>query len=521
MDQDKKHIVMLASENDALIGGKVGGLADVLRDLPNALADQEYKITVIIPSYGFLHKENPSKQCATISFPFMGKTQSGMLYEVEAKHPKKNVTHLVFEHPEVRGTPIYSIDPPGQPFAQDATKFALFCSAVGQYLKSVQGNYIVHLHDWHTPTLLLLKELHPEFAHLQSHKFIFTIHNLAYQGTRPFRGTHATVEQWFPDLFKHTEWIDEWTDPNYTEPLYNPMAAGIRYADKVNTVSPTYAEEILKPSDHTKGFYGGEGLETFLQQAKKEHRLFGIINACEYPESRDNPKMSWQKLCALILNEIDSALTGNDDALLRKIAQRIKAIQLQPPAVLLTSVTRVNEQKLRLLFEKGSHGKTAMEEILSNLEAVNGRYILLGNGTPDYEEFLIKTLKVNERFIFIPLYSNKIADALYANGTLFLMPSSFEPCGISQMIAMRDGQPCIVHAVGGLKDTVIHGVNGFQFRGKNTKEQVDDFVHTTHEAIQTAIDGTAVWQSLRSHASSFRFDWNTSARQYIELLYES
>jgi|WetSurMetagenome_2_1015567.scaffolds.fasta_scaffold70229_1 starch synthase len=521
MDQDNKHIVMLAAENDSLVGGKVGGLADVIRDLPDTLADEGYTVTVITPTYGFLHKENPSTVVASVSFPFAGKTQTGTLYEVKAKNPHAQVTHLVFEHPDLRGTPIYSIDPPGQPFAQDATKFALFCSAIGQYLKSVKGNYIVHLHDWHTPTFLLLKNLHPEFRHLQTHKTVFTIHNLAYQGSRPFHGTYATVEQWFPELFTQIDWIEGWKDIQGTEPLYNPMATGIRFADKVNTVSPTYAEEILKTSNHKKGFYGGEGLETFLQQAKKEHRLFGIINACEYPKINTTVKISWHQLCDLILGEIKTALKEQSDSHLLNVAARVEANRNNPPSVLLTTVTRVNEQKFRLLFEKGSHNKTAITEILSDLESVNGRYILLGNGTPDYEEFFRKEFDKNERLIFIPLYSSSIATALYANGTLFLMPSSFEPCGISQMIAMREGQPCIVHAVGGLKDTVQHGVDGFRFDGNNTKEQVDALVHTTHDAIRLALTQNDAWQSIRKHAASRKFDWQASARQYIELLYKT
>jgi starch synthase len=519
MSQGNKHIVMLAAENDSLIGGKVGGLADVIRDLPNALADEGYTITVIMPAYGFLHKENPSTVAASVSFPFAGKTQTGTLYEVRAKEPHARVTQLVFEHPELRGTPIYSMDPPGQPFAQDATKFALFCSAVGQYLKTVSGNYIVHLHDWHTPTFLMLKNLHPEFRHLQSHKVVFTIHNLAYQGGRPILGKNATVEQWFPELFSKTDWINEWKDIHETEPVYNPMAAGIRFADKVNTVSPTYAEEILKPSDHKKGFYGGEGLETVLRQAKKEQRLFGIINACEYPETSGNSTLSWRQLCDLILSEVNSALSIQDDQHLTNVATRVAAIRDTPPSVILTTVTRVNEQKFRLLFEKGSRNKTAITEILSGLESVNGRYILLGNGTPDYEEFFRKEFDKNERLIFIPLYSSNIAKALYANGTLFLMPSSFEPCGISQMIAMREGQPCIVHAVGGLKDTVQHGIDGFRFDGSNTKEQADALVRTTHDAIQLALTNNEAWKSLQSHAASRRFDWQASARQYIQLMY--
>ncbi|MBI4811729.1 MAG: glycogen/starch synthase, partial [Ignavibacteriales bacterium] len=240
---------MLASENDALINGKVGGLADVIRDLPNALADLGLMVTVVTPSYGFLHKDNPSKFLSKVLFPFGGKTEEGELWEVTAKNPKLNVTHLVFEHPAIHGNPIYSEDPHQQPFAQDATKFALFCSAIGQYIKTYNQSTIIHLHDWHVGALLLLKELHPGFSHLKNHKHVFTIHNLGYQGNRPIRGKHASVEQWFPELFNNKSWIDVWKDSRFKDPQFTPLAAGIRFADKVNTVSPSYSEEVLKESD--------------------------------------------------------------------------------------------------------------------------------------------------------------------------------------------------------------------------------------------------------------------------------
>src|SRR5208283_2976797 len=149
----RQHIVMLASENDALNNGKVGGVGDVIRNLPRALADLGWAVTVITPSYGFLHVDNPSAQIGTVRFPFGGKTLEGPMYEVTAKLPHALVRHCVFEHPAIRGTPIYFNDASDQPFAQDATKYALFCSAVGQYLKTIRSEFILHLHDWHVGLL--------------------------------------------------------------------------------------------------------------------------------------------------------------------------------------------------------------------------------------------------------------------------------------------------------------------------------------------------------------------------------
>ncbi|MBI5020511.1 MAG: glycogen/starch synthase [Ignavibacteriales bacterium] len=517
MPEFPKTIIMLASENDSLVNGKVGGLADVIRDLPNALANFGYQVIVITPAYGFLHKDNPVKFLSAVNFPFGGKIITGDIWEVSAKQPKQNVIHLVFEHPEIRGNKIYSVDPPDKPYAQDATKYAMFCSAVGQFIKSFPPSTIIHLHDWHMGFFNLLKEIHPGFKHLKQHKVVFTIHNLGYQGNRPIQGKCASVEQWFPELFQDSAWIDEWKDPRYTEPQFTPLAAGIRYSDKVNTVSPSYAKEILQPSNHEIAFYGGEGLEQFLLEKNEENSLFGILNGIEYPPHNNNQPISFSELCNLCINEIVS--DSQSDAFSNKVIERLEKIKTVQPSIILTSVTRVTEQKVRLLLESGSDKITALDAILKHLEKVNGFYFLLGNGPKEMEEKFEKAFIKHERLILTKLYSNKIGPALYSTGTIFMMPSIFEPCGISQMIAMQNGQPCIVHATGGLKDTVIDGVNGFQFSGNTIQVKVDNFVSVTKKVIDLYLSEKSQWEKIKSAAAAARFDWNESAKKYIEHLY--
>src|SRR5262249_27326958 len=155
----------------------------------------------------------------------------------------------------------------------------------------------------HTGMMFLLRELHPEFRALKNVPTSFTIHNVAIQGSRPIRGNHDSVEQWFPELFQRDSWISDWKDPRYEEPVLTPMADGICWADKVNTVSPTYSEEILRASEKATGFIGGEGLETLLRRAKSEHRLYGILNGCEYPEERKRRRMPFPEMCDLLESE--------------------------------------------------------------------------------------------------------------------------------------------------------------------------------------------------------------------------
>ena len=151
--------------------------------------------------------------------------------------------------------------------------------------------------------------------------------------------------------------------------------------------------------------------------------------------------------------------------------------------------------------------------------ASNGAYIFVGNGLEEYEKMLSDVMQRHERFIFLNAYSEAISGDLYRGGTLFLMPSSFEPCGISQMIAMREGQPCLVHAVGGLNDTVSNAVNGFSFAGTTLPEQADAFVAAAQRAMNMFLKEPLQWNAIRSKALASRFTWDKSAKEYLDLLF--
>ncbi|HUN66705.1 MAG TPA: glycogen/starch synthase [Bacteroidota bacterium] len=513
----QRQVIMLGAENDALIAGKVGGVADVIRDLPVALARLGWQTTVITPSYGFLHVKNPSQERAPVRFPFRGRELEAAVYEVTPRSPVKGVTHLVIEHPDMRGEPIYYNDPPEQTFARDATKFAMFCSAAGMYLRDIDGSAVVHLHDWHTGTLLFLQQLHPAFRHLTRFRTVFTIHNLVIQGTRPIRGPVASVQQWFPELFDDQSWIPRWRDPRFKEIVYTPMLAGIMYSRKLNTVSPSYANEILKPSQHANGFYGGEGLEHFLREAHRKHRFFGILNGTEYPEGYAPRHLEWGEFCAELGRELKSA--DKCEPLKEELLRRVGHMSSSPPKMMLTSVTRIVEQKMRILFERGINGLPAWQELQQLLDRYDGVYCIVGNGTADYERELREISRESERILFFNFFSARVSELLFANGTIFMMPSIFEPCGIGQMNAMRDGQPCIVHATGGLRDTIIDGVNGFQFAGTTYPEKVGHMLAVTEKAIRVVLSGAERWESIRHNAAAARFTWDKSARQYADLLY--
>lgn len=521
------NILLVAAENDALEGGKVGGVGDVIRYIAPALASLGGQVTVITPSHGFLHTREGSRRTRMIQFMFRGYPHWAELFEVAGKTPHTGVRHMVVHHthlsawdPFFQKHRIYVHDSPHQPFYTDASRFALFSAAVATAASQdvFGGLDIIHLHDWHTAPILILRKFDPQFKALQKIRSVFTIHNLALQGVRPFQGSDSSLEAWFPHLSYN--WLDL-SDPRWSD-CVNLMAAGIRMADAVHTVSPSYAEEILHPSEKPH-YYGGEGLEPALRYTKDSGALIGILNGCSYPEGRQAPEMAFDEMLDRFVAQI-IRWAGRQDPMPSSLFiaySRLKELRQRKAdfKIVLCSVSRVVDQKVRLMRETGSSSKSALERILDGLGAL-GCCFLLGAGADEYERFFTWVSSRYENFIFLNGYSDKCAETLYANGDLFLMPSSFEPCGISQMLAMREGQPCVAHAVGGLKDTVQHGINGFVFSGKNLNEQVDGFVGTTLDAAALSQSDPEKWRHIRRRAAASRFLWQDTARQYIDKLYK-
>jgi starch synthase len=508
---EKRDAWLVAAENGAIPGGKVGGVGDVIRDLPVALAGQGWNIRVITPAYGRFHRLPGAVKTGRLAVRFGGTLRFAEVWRLSAALVAADsaVEITVIAHPlldPLGDGLIYHADGHEQPYATDAGKFAFFNAAVAALLNcDPRPPAVLHLHDWHTGLLPALRAVAARNSPLARVRMIFTIHNLAYQGIRPLSGNQSSLDAWFPRMDLP---IAQLRDPRYPD-CVNFMASAIRLADGLSTVSPSYAREILRPSDPAHGFMGGEGLEQDLRQAARQRRLVGILNGCSYAGIANDP-VGWDDLRNGLKRFRNLARPG--DPALRWLDAPDR------PRHLLTSVGRLVEQKVQLLLHPVEGYDSALEALLALLGPDN-LLILLGSGDIELQSRISEIASRHANLLFLCGYAEEFSEQLYHSGDLFLMPSSFEPCGISQMLAMRAGQPCVVHGVGGLRDTVEDGASGFVFEGDTAAAQAEAFVVTVRKALQLRERDKDVWQKLRATAAALRFSWPQAAHQYINDLY--
>jgi starch synthase len=188
------------------------------------------------------------------------------------------------------------------------------------------------------------------------------------------------------------------------------------------------------------------------------------------------------------------------------------------PRHVITSIGRLVEQKATLLL-LGDDAHCSPIERIANECGRDAALIVLGSGDTKFEKRMLKVAHRLPNLVFLQGYSEVLADPLYHAGDLFLIPSSFEPCGISQMLAMQYGQPCVAHRVGGLSDTIDDNVTGFLFDGDTPGEQADAFVDTTLRALGLRTNDPLRWQELQKATAAKRFDWAFAAQETIDNLY--
>jgi starch synthase len=512
---------MVAAENGALTGGKVGGIGDVIRDVPRALARRGHRVTVVTPGYQSLSKLEGARRLHSLTVEFCGALETLDLFQVDVAGEPAAVRHLVLEHPLFAACgagSIYCHDL-WEPFATDASKFALLSQAACYALAAgaIDKADVLHLHDWHAAPVLILRSAHRAYRALQDARTVYSVHNLSLQGVRPLADNWSSLGHWFPGLrFSHKTIVD----PRYAD-CVNLMRAGINLADRVHVVSPTYAREVLEPSDATAGWCRGEGLEADLRRVDAQGRLHGILNGCEYPVASAARRPTRKEFIAAATTTLEQWVNGRDQISAAHYLAQQRLLQWaqrhdKEPFVV-GSVGRLTPQKVSLLMVETTPGVTALDVLLCRLD--KRLLIVLGSGDAACERFMREAMQRHSNLLFLCGYSEELGELLYRFCDLFLMPSSFEPCGISQMLAMRAGTPPLVHKVGGLADTVQHGVNGFTFEGADRHAQAADLLRVFDEALPLKDDKAPVWGAICRNAAAARFSWDTVVQDYETRLY--
>ncbi|WP_440056495.1 glycogen synthase (plasmid) [Pseudoalteromonas sp. T1lg65] len=512
------HVLMVAAENDRLPNCKVGGVADVIRDIPYALAELDTRVSVITPDYG--QPALPRTFVADIAVPFRQHLETATLWLVEQS---QHVTQYVISHSlfsEHHGA-IYCNDAE-QPFATDANRFAFFSAAVAELVEHdvVTDVDVLHLHDWHAAVIAVLSEYNPRFKKLSAIKQVYTVHNLSLQGIRPFNHDHSSLEAWFPTMTYDGITI---CDPKFPH-CFNPMRAAINLCDKVHVVSPNYAKEVMRASHPELGFFGGEGLELDMQNASSQGRLVGVLNGCVYDKDGSDraSAIAFNDYLQHAEHHLFQWMANHQTVQPRYYIAHQRILQWRKEShdgPLITSVGRLTDQKA-LLLRQPYDDYLVLDKIASLAAQHSARIIIVGSGDSNLEMLFTQVMSRHQNLLFLNGYSQVLGDELYDLGQLFLMPSSFEPCGISQMLAMRSGQPCLVHNVGGLTDTVKHGETGYCFEGENLASQSHALVCTFASALEDIVNNSESYQQIKLQASLQRFDWQSVAQKYLSFIYK-
>lgn len=468
-------VLLVASEVAPLI--KFGGLGDVIGSLPKALEQLNVNIDVIVPFYPFAKLEN-SKVYKSIELQVPFDNENHTVEVFKTKLPGSNVDVLLLKNERFFNISKVNPVPPAQAGKQisEMEMYTFFSRAVVEYVKSQFNTYdVVHCNDWHTGLIvhLLEEELEPRPMTL------FTVHNLLYQG---ISGVDIIREAGLvPGVHKILEW-------DIADGDLNMMQQGVAASDYVNTVSPTYAKEIM-----TEEF--GKNLCDLVKA--REGRVSGILNGIDYSQFPRSLSSGTSRN-----NDVDDGLKYKQEH--KQIIQKeLSLIEKDIPLFCFISRLDPNQKGLDILYSTVSH-------ILKS----GGQFVLLGSGDKTWE-YKFKELETKPEFkgrISINIsFDTALANRIYEGSDFIVIPSKYEPCGLNQMIGMWYGCLPIVHAVGGLKDSVNDGINGFTF------EKYDS--NSLNEAINKAIN---VYNSdhrklVIEHALHTDFSWDKSAKLYKEL----
>ena len=479
MSESPLKLLMVASE--AAPFAKTGGLADVVGSLPTALHALGHDVRLIIPWYRSVRKAIGNLRAGRkkIAVPMGGR-----------------VYQLSWRTGENQGVPVYFLDFPefydrqglygerGQDYPDNAERFGLLSRAALELARQIGfAPDVIHAHDWQAGLVPVYLHRHlwrdPFFAGTGS---LFSIHNLGYQGVFPLESARLL------DL------DDSLTGPDGLE-YYGQISllkGGIGFASHVNTVSPTYCREIQTPQQ-------GMGLDGLLR-SRGDH-LHGLLNGL------DGKLWSPVHDGALANNYSAKKLSGKKEC--KKQLQKELGLKLAPKTPIVAMVTRLDSQK----------GIELVLESWDRLMRPDLQLVILGTGNIDFEHRLAEAASYYPgKAAVILQFDDALSRRIYAGSDMYLMPSRYEPCGLGQLIALRYGSVPVVHATGGLADTITDPLdparpaNGFVFH----EYRHDSLLECLARALETYAK-TDAWRTIMLQGMNQDMSWQQAAGDYVNL----
>lgn len=468
-------VLHVASE--AVPFAKTGGLADVIGSLPKELKRQGLDVRVILPKY------------EDIPQVYKDAMQTLTWFDVYLGWRKQYFGIQTLEHD---GVTFYFTDNEYffkrnglYGFGDEAERYAFFCKGVIEALTYLDFQPdVIHCHDWQSAMIPVLLKAHYSHLDFYSHiKTILTIHNLKYQG--------VFGREQLQDLFGLSN--DYFTGLKLE--LHGGasfLKGGLLYADRITTVSQSYAEEIKTP-------YFGENLDSLLRF--REGEIVGIVNGIDYEllDPMTDP--------SLAVNYRDSIPKKQQNKL---ALQERFGLPIDGDIPMIALVTRLVQQK----------GLDLIQHILPELLSLDVQWVIAGTGEAKYENMFRDAAWTHPDKLSAQIaFDDSLARQIYAGSDLFLMPSQFEPCGIGQLIALRYRSIPIIRETGGLKDTV-KPFNEFTGEGTGfsfTNYNAHDMLHTIRHAIFLYRNDREAWQKLHQNVKKVDFSWKKSAQLYIGL----